>query len=182
MGLYSGAATIFGATGGVMEAAIRTAYKLITGTELENLDIVPVRGMKGIKTATVKIGDLEVKVAVAHGLGNARQLVEEVEQGRSPYHLIEVMACPGGCVGGGGQPFSFDMKLRKQRGGALYEEDQSLPIRRSHANPSVKKLYAEYLIEPLGKKSHKLLHTAYNGNGRRSTAGTTLDDESKVKA
>jgi NADH-quinone oxidoreductase subunit G len=161
MGAYTGAATIFGATGGVMEAALRTGYKLITGKELENLDITPVRGMEGIKTAKVKVGDLEVNVAVAHGLGNARKLCEEVKAGKSPYHFIEIMACPGGCVGGGGQPLSFDLARRSIRGTGLYSEDKALPLRRSHENPSVKKIYADFLVKPLGEQSHHLLHTKY---------------------
>ncbi len=161
MGMYSGAGTIFGATGGVMEAALRTAYKLVTGKELEKLDIEPVRGLDGIKTATVNIDGLEVKVAVAHGLGNAREVLDEVIAGKSPYHFIEIMACPGGCVGGGGQPFSFDLALRGTRGQVLYGEDRELPYRRSHDNPSIKKVYEDYLKEPLGEKSHHLLHTKY---------------------
>jgi NADH-quinone oxidoreductase subunit G len=161
MGAYTGAATIFGATGGVMEAALRTGYKLITGKELENLDILPVRGMEGIKTAKVKVGDLEVNVAVAHGLGNARKICEEVKAGKSPYHFIEIMACPGGCVGGGGQPLSFDIARRNIRGTGLYSEDKALPLRRSHENPSVKKIYADFLVKPLGEQSHHLLHTKY---------------------
>jgi NADH-quinone oxidoreductase subunit G len=161
MGMYSGAGTIFGATGGVMEAALRTAYKLVTGKELENLDILPVRGVEGIKNAVVTVGDLNVRVAVAHGLGNARKVCDEVRAGESPYHFIEIMACPGGCVGGGGQPLSFDIGLRGTRGGTLYKEDKSLPIRRSHDNPSVKKIYTDFLVEPLGHKSHHLLHTKY---------------------
>ena len=161
MGMYTGAGTIFGATGGVMEAALRTAYKLVTGKELENLDITPVRGMEGIKEATVDVDGLEVKVAVAHGLGNARKLLDDVRVGKSPYHFIEIMACPGGCVGGGGQPISFDMALRSTRGQTLYNEDAKLPYRKSHENPSIKRLYEEYLEEPLGEKSHHLLHTRY---------------------
>lgn len=161
MGMYTGAGTIFGATGGVMEAALRTAYKLVTGKELENLDITPVRGMEGIKEATVDVDGLEVKVAVAHGLGNARKLLDDVRVGKSPYHFIEIMACPGGCVGGGGQPISFDMALRSTRGQTLYNEDAELPYRKSYENPSIKRLYEEYLEEPLGEKSHHLLHTRY---------------------
>lgn len=161
MGMYTGAGTIFGATGGVMEAALRTAYKLVTGKELENLDIKPVRGMAGIKEATVDVDGLEVKVAVAHGLGNARKLLDPVRVGKSPYHFIEIMACPGGCVGGGGQPISFDMALRSTRGQTLYNEDAELPYRKSYENPSIKRLYVEYLEEPLGEKSHHLLHTRY---------------------
>ncbi|OBW62854.1 MAG: ferredoxin [Dehalococcoides mccartyi] len=161
LGLYTGAATIFGATGGVMEAAIRSAYMLITGRELENLDIEPVRGLEGVKTATLNVDGLELKVAVAHGLGNARALLEEIKEGTSPYHFIEIMACPGGCVGGGGQPIRFDSSLKKKRGEALYEEDRHMPKRCSHHNPSIAKIYADYLEKPLGKRSHKLLHTEY---------------------
>ena len=161
MGLYSGAATIFGATGGVMEAALRTAYKLVTGKELEKIDIEPIRGLDGIKTATLNVDGLEVKVAVAHGLGNARKVLDEVRAGKSPYHFIEIMACPGGCAGGGGQPIGFNMALRGIRGQTLYNEDKQLPYRRSHDNPSIKKVYQDYLKEPLGEKSHHLLHTKY---------------------
>jgi len=168
MGVYTGAGTIFGATGGVMEAALRTAYKLVTGKELEKIDIEPVRGMDGVKTATVDVNGLEVKVAVAHGLGNARKLLDEVREGKSPYHFIEIMACPGGCIGGGGQPISFDMPLRKMRCDVLYKEDKQLPYRRSHENPSIKKLYEDYLKEPLSEKSHHLLHTEYT---RREIGG-----------
>ncbi|MEA2055226.1 MAG: NADH-dependent [FeFe] hydrogenase, group A6 [Candidatus Thermoplasmatota archaeon] len=166
MGLYSGAGTIFGATGGVMEAALRTAHKLVTGKELKNLDIKPVRGMKGVRTATVNVDGLEVKVAVAHGLGNARELLDEARAGKSPYHFIEIMACPGGCVGGGGQPVSFDMHLRETRGQVLYKEDKDLPYRTSHENPSIKKVYEDFLEKPLGEKSHHLLHTHYTKRKR----------------
>jgi len=166
MGLYSGAATIFGITGGVMEAALRTAYKLVTGKELDKIDIEPVRGLDGIKTATVNVDGLEVKVAVAHGLGNARKLLDEVRASKSPYHFIEIMACPGGCAGGGGQPISFDMALRGIRGEVLYAEDRQLPYRRSHDNPSIKKVYQDYLKQPLGEKSHHLLHTKYTKKER----------------
>ncbi len=166
MGLYSGAGTIFGVTGGVMEAALRTAYKLITGKELEKLDIKQVRGLDGIKAATVNVDGLEVKVAVAHGLGNARKVLDEIRAGKSPYHFIEIMTCPGGCAGGGGQPISFDMALRGTRGQTLYDEDKALPYRRSHDNPSIKKVYEDYLKEPLGEKSHRLLHTKYTKRER----------------
>lgn len=161
MGYYSGAATIFGVTGGVMEAALRTAYKLITGYDLEDIDIEPVRGMRGIRTASVEANGMTIRVAVAHGLGNARKLLEEIRSGTSPYHFIEIMACPGGCVGGGGQPLGFDITLRNTRGRSLYKEDKNLPCRRSHQNPAIEKLYMEYLGEPLGEKSHHLLHTHY---------------------
>lgn len=171
MGLYSGAATIFGATGGVMEAAARTAYKLITSHELENINLEPIRGMSGIKTATITANDLQIKVGVAHGLGNARKLLDEIRNGQSPYHFIEIMACPGGCVGGGGQPIGFNLALRGLRGQTLYQEDKSLSCRRSHQNPAIKKIYQDFLEEPLGEKSHHLLHTTYaSRNGTPSLA------------
>jgi NADH-quinone oxidoreductase subunit G len=161
MGSYTGAATIFGTTGGVMEAALRTAYKLITDTELENLDIQPVRGLQGVKQAAVDVNGMKVNVAVAHGLSNARILLEQIKAGNSPYHFIEVMCCPGGCVGGGGQPFGYDMALRGVRGDTLYREDKKLSHRRSHENAAVKKLYEDFLGKPCGHKSHELLHTVY---------------------
>jgi NADH-quinone oxidoreductase subunit G len=161
MGQYTGAGTIFGATGGVMEAALRTAYKLITGKELENIDIKPVRGLEGVKEATIDVGGLQIKVAVAHGLGNARKVMEEVKLGKSPYHFIEIMACPGGCVGGGGQPLGFDLNIRETRGGSLYKEDKNMTCRKSHQNPAIQKIYEDYLGEPLGERSHHLLHTKY---------------------
>jgi len=171
LGEYTGAATIFGATGGVMEAALRSAYFLVTGRELENLDILPVRGMEGVKEAEVPVDGLTLKVAVAHGLGNARKLMDKVssqlkETGKSEYHFIEVMACPGGCVGGGGQPWGSDMARRARRGEALYEEDRSLPKRRSHENASVARLYEKYLKQPNSEKAHHLLHTHYNKRSR----------------
>lgn len=162
MGQYTGAGTIFGATGGVMEAAVRSAYKLVTGEELEKLDVMPLRGIEGIKTATIQIGDLQANVAVAHGLANARVLLDDIRAGRSPYHFIEIMACPGGCVGGGGQPIGFDMAVRNKRSEGLYNEDSALPLRRSHNNPAVQKLYNDYLEKPLGERSHHLLHTTYS--------------------
>ncbi len=161
MGMYSGAGTIFGATGGVMEAAIRTAYKLVTEKELEDLDVKPVRGMDGVREASLHVNGIDLNVAVAHGLGNARRLVQQIREGTSPYHFIEIMACPGGCIGGGGQPLGFQMEYRARRASSLYEEDASLPYRRSHENPAVKELYETYLGQPLGEKSHHLLHTHY---------------------
>jgi NADH-quinone oxidoreductase subunit G len=161
MGSYTGAATIFGTTGGVMEAALRSAYKLISGKELDNIDILPVRGMQGVKEAVVPVAGLELKVAVVHGLANARKILDELREGKSTYHFIEVMACPGGCVGGGGQPLTFDLKLRDRRAQGLYKEDKGLSLRRSHENPEVLALYQNYLVEPLGKNSHHLLHTHY---------------------
>jgi iron only hydrogenase large subunit-like protein len=162
MGEYTGAATIFGATGGVMEAALRTAYEIATGKSLENLDFIAVRGLEGIKEATVKVDGIgDVRVAVAHGLGNARKLMEKIKHNDADYHFIEIMACPGGCVGGGGQPIPVNYETRTLRAKALYNEDKSLKYRKSHENPSIKKIYEEYLLKPLGEKSHHLLHTSY---------------------
>ncbi|HOL05667.1 MAG TPA: NADH-dependent [FeFe] hydrogenase, group A6 [Syntrophorhabdaceae bacterium] len=167
MGEYTGAATIFGATGGVMEAALRTAYELATGKTLEDIDFVQVRGLNGIKEATIPVEGIgDVKVAVAHGLGNARKLMERIKSGEAGYHFIEIMACPGGCVGGGGQPIPVDARIRTLRAQALYSEDKSLKYRKSHENPSIKKIYEEFLKEPLGEKSHKLLHTKYTPRNR----------------
>ncbi|HVN24964.1 MAG TPA: NADH-dependent [FeFe] hydrogenase, group A6 [Syntrophorhabdales bacterium] len=162
LGEYTGAATIFGATGGVMEAALRTAYEVLTGKTLENLDFVQVRGLDGLKEAVIPIeGVGDVRVAVAHGLGNARMLLESVKKGEKAYHFIEIMACPGGCVGGGGQPIPVSNEKRKLRAEALYGEDRALKHRKSHENPAIKKIYEDFLGEPLGHKSHKLLHTKY---------------------
>ncbi len=161
LGESTGAAVIFGATGGVMEAALRTAYEVITGERLENVDITPVRGMEGIKEATVKIGDLELKAAVAHGLANAAQLLDKIVAGAADYHFVEIMACPGGCLGGGGQPLPTSPEIRLQRAEAIYQADRELPIRRSHENPSIQELYARFLGEPLSERAHHLLHTEY---------------------
>jgi NADH-quinone oxidoreductase subunit G len=163
----TGAATIFGATGGVMEAALRSAYYLVTGTDLKDVEITPVRGMQGIKEASVPINtDLTLKVAVAHGLGNARKLMEKVRQqiqetGKSEYHFIEVMACPGGCVGGGGQPFGSSFAMRARRGLSLYKDDRDHPKRCSHHNPMIHKIYEKFLEKPGSHLAHKLLHTHY---------------------
>jgi len=161
-GERSSAGKLFGASGGVMEAAIRTAYFMGTGAELEELKVKAVRGLDGVKEAHVKIGDLEIGVAVVNTLGNARKLVEEIRNGRSDLHFIEVMACPGGCIGGGGQPIGADLKAIKARLKALYEIDRDESLRVSHKNQQVKRLYEEYLGEPLGEKSHHLLHTTYS--------------------
>jgi iron-only hydrogenase group A len=163
MGQYSGAATIFGATGGVMEAALRTVYAVVAGKDLPSLDITAVRGLDGIKEAALEIGDLgEVRAAVAHGLGNARQVMDLVSSGQADYHFIEIMACPGGCVGGGGQPLPASNEKRKLRAEALYQDDGEVQsIRQSHENPAIKALYDDFLKEPLGEKSHHLLHTHY---------------------
>ncbi len=162
MGESTGAADIFGASGGVLEAALRTAYEFMTGQTLEKVDFEGLRGFTGIKEATVPIGDLQVKVAVASGLGNARKLLEDIRSGKSQYHAIEIMACPGGCIDGGGQPYhhgNFD--ILQKRMDALFNEDQSKTMRKSHENPFIKKLYAEFLGEPNSHLAHKLLHTKY---------------------
>ncbi|MDD5020519.1 MAG: NADH-dependent [FeFe] hydrogenase, group A6 [Endomicrobiaceae bacterium] len=167
LGLSTGAATIFGVSGGVMEAAVRTAYEFATNKTLEDVNIKAVRGNEGIKEGSININGTEIKVAVANGLGNASKLFEEVRKDPSKYHFIEVMACPGGCIGGGGQPYSgiqdlpFDPKLVNARAQALYNADEKNSIRRSHDNPAIKELYKEFLGKPLSEKSHKYLHTHY---------------------
>ena len=167
LGEYSGAATIFGATGGVMEAALRTAYEVATGKKLENVDFAGVRGLEGVKEAAVNLDGIgEVRVAVSHGLANAKKLMDRLAAGKANYHFIEVMACPGGCVAGGGQPIPVNNEIRRLRAQALYSEDKNLKIRKSHENPSIKKIYEEFLKEPLGEKSHHLLHTKYTARGK----------------
>ncbi|MFZ2781591.1 MAG: NADH-dependent [FeFe] hydrogenase, group A6 [Rectinemataceae bacterium] len=161
LGKSTGAATIFGTTGGVMEAALRTVYEILAGSPLPDTDFVPVRGMQGIKSAEVAVGGTTLRVAVAHTLKNARVLLDEIAAGRSPYHFIEVMSCPGGCIGGGGQPVLPDMDRRLARNKSLYMEDLRLGTRHSHRNESVKALYDEFLGEPNGHLSHELLHTKY---------------------
>ncbi len=167
LGEYTGAATIFGATGGVMEAALRTAYELLTGKVLADVDFTAVRGLDGSKEAVIPVeGVGDVRVAVAHGLGNARKLLDRIKSGEAQYHFIEVMACPGGCVGGGGQPIPVSNEKRKLRAAALYGEDKALKHRKSHENPAIAKIYEEYLGEPLGHKSHELLHTKYTARSK----------------
>ena len=165
LGESTGAAVIFGATGGVMEAALRTAYEVVVGKPLENINLTAVRGMEGIKEAEVDMNGTKVKVAVAHTLGNARKLFEQIEKGESPYAFIEVMTCPGGCLGGGGQPIPTTWDIRKKRAESIYAEDAHKPLRKSHENPQVAALYKEFLKEPLGHVSHHLLHTHYEKRG-----------------
>lgn len=165
LGISTGAAVIFGATGGVMEAALRTAYELITGSTLMALDFVEVRGLEGVKEASVNVGGLEVKVAVTHGLGNARKLMDAILAGEANYHFIEVMCCPGGCIGGGGQPIPTDLEIRAKRIAGIYNADEKMELRKSHENPAVQQLYKEFLEHPLGHKSHELLHTHYTARG-----------------
>jgi len=162
LGESTGAGAIFGTTGGVIEAATRTAYELITGENLEKIEFEQLRGLDGIREAQVKVGDINLKIGIAHGLGNARKLLESIQKGERFFHAIEIMACPGGCIGGGGQPYHHgDQEVIKKRQAAIYEIDRNTPRRKSHENEMVLKLYEDYLGEPYGKKAHDLLHTCY---------------------
>ena len=173
MGESTGAAVIFGSTGGVMEAALRTAYELVTGREVpfDNLNITPVRGAEGIREARIKIekpkkewaflDGVELKCAVAHGLVNAKYIMDKVKAGKADYHFIEFMACPGGCLGGGGQPIPTNPEIRQRRAVAIYAEDEGMPLRKSHENPEIIKIYNDFLGHPLSEVSHHLLHTKY---------------------
>ncbi len=181
LGISSGAADIFANTGGVMEAALRTVYEIVTGRAfpLENLHVAPLAGLEGIKEASLVLEQVkpewdflegvEAKVAVAHGLGNAGKLMELVKEGKADYHFIEIMTCPGGCIGGGGQPRFTDDSVRQKRIEAIYKEDEGKTLRKSHENPAVTAIYEEFLGEPLGEKSHHLLHTHYK---KRETIGS----------
>ena len=161
-GERSSAGKIFGASGGVMEAAVRTAYNFITGEDLEDMDLESVRGLNGVKEAKIQITeDLEIGVAVASGLKNARKILDQVKEGRDDIHFIEVMTCPGGCINGGGQPRGMDMEAVKSRMKALYNIDKTDKVRRSYENNAIKRIYDEFLGEPLSEKSHELLHTTY---------------------
>ena len=165
-GNATGAGVIFGATGGVMEAAIRTVYEILEGKSLDNLELEPIRGVEGIKEATLTVAGKEVKVAVVHGTKNAKELLEKIKAGEAKYDFIEIMACPGGCVNGGGQPIVSAKKralvdVRVERAKALYEEDRKSVLRKSHENPVIKKLYDEYFEKPCSHKAHELLHTHY---------------------
>ncbi len=178
IGMSSGAADIFANTGGVMEAALRTAYELVTGRELpfDSLRVEPIAGLDGIKEASLTIQDplpewafldgVALNVAVAHGLGNARKVIERIRSGEAQYHFVEIMTCPGGCIGGGGQPRVTTDQVRKARIAAICREDEGKKLRKSHENPEIKQLYEEFLGTPLGEKSHHLLHTAYSERTR----------------
>lgn len=178
MGESTGAAVIFGATGGVMEAALRTAYEVVTGREVpfNGLNITPVRGMDGVREASIKIEGtvpewkflegVVLKTVVAHGLTNAKKVMDKVRDGKADWHFIEIMACPGGCIGGGGQPIPTNMEIRKKRTQAIFAEDAGMKIRKSHENPEVIAIYKEFLEKPLGHKSHELLHTHYKARQR----------------
>ena len=166
MDVSTGAAVIFGATGGVMEAALRTAADTLTGKSLDSIDYEEVRGTDGIKEAVYNVAGMDVKVAVASGLSNANEILKKVKNGEADYHFIEIMCCPGGCVNGGGMPIQSSsvrnfVDLRKERAKVLYEEDKNLPLRKSHDSPVVKKCYAEFLGEPGSHKAHHILHTSY---------------------
>ncbi len=179
MGKSTGAAVIFGTTGGVMEAALRTAYEIVTGREVpfEGLNITAVRGFEGeVREASILIEKtvpewsflegVELKCVVANGLANAKKVMQSIKDGTSSYHFMEIMACPGGCLGGGGQPIPTNPEIRAKRKTAIYEEDMGMPIRKSHDNPEVAEIYADFLEKPLGQKSHQLLHTHYSPKKR----------------
>jgi NADP-reducing hydrogenase subunit HndD len=162
MGESSGAGVIFGATGGVIEAAIRTAYELYTGKKLEKVDFNQLRGMEGFRQATIDFDGTPIHIGIAHGLGNARKLLDCIKQNKCVYHAIEIMSCPGGCIGGGGQPLHHGKSsILKKRVEAIYREDAGKPIRKSHENPYITKLYDEFLGKPMSDKAHHLLHTNY---------------------
>jgi len=168
LGEYTGAGTIFGVTGGVAEAAVRGAHYLITNEHLEDMEFEPIRGLEGVKEATVTIGKNEIRIAVAHGMGNIETVLDRVRAAREsgdepPYHMIEVMACPGGCIGGGGQPYGITDELRYQRAMGLYGDDRNRKKRRSYENEAVQQLYKDFLGKPMSETSHKLLHTRYKG-------------------
>ncbi|RJP65910.1 MAG: ferredoxin [Candidatus Abyssobacteria bacterium SURF_17] len=177
IGMSSGAADIFANTGGVMEAALRTAYEIVTGTPLpfENLHVAPISGLEGVKEASIEIpravpewsflDGATLKVAVAHGLGNARKVIERIKSGEGSYHFVEIMTCPGGCIGGGGQPRMTDNEVRMARIRAIYKEDEGKKLRKSHENPEIVQIYEQFLGKPLGHLSHKLLHTQYVERG-----------------
>jgi iron only hydrogenase large subunit-like protein len=178
LGMSSGAADIFANTGGVMEAALRTAYEIVTGKPLpfKDLHVKEIAGLEGVKEASVTITETvpdwaflkgaTLNVAVAHGLGNAKKVLERIRAKEAEYHFVEIMACPGGCIGGGGQPRMTTKDTRLARIAAIYREDEGKKMRKSHENPEIKQLYDEFLKEPLGKKSHKLLHTKYTPRTR----------------
>jgi len=161
LGISTGAAVIFGNTGGVMEAALRTVYEIVTEKSLDDVEITDVRGMDGVREAEIDLNGTVVKAAVANGLANARKLMEKIVTGEADYHFVEIMACPGGCIGGGGQPIPTSMEIREKRVEAIYAADRSLEIRKSHENPAIQQLYKEFLGEPNSHKAHELLHTHY---------------------
>ena len=167
MGEATGAAAIFGVTGGVMEAALRSVSEIVSGKPLDKITFEQVRGENGIKRAEIEIADKKVKVVVAHGLANAQIIMEEIKSGKSDYQFVEIMACPGGCITGGGQPIKSakiqeEVDVHKKRAEAMYSIDEKSVIRKSHKNPVLKQIYKEFLGEPNGELAHKLLHTHYS--------------------
>ena len=167
MGEATGAAAIFGVTGGVMEAALRSVSEILTGEELEKIEFKEIRGEQGIKRASLKLGERDIKVVVAHGLGNAQTIMEEIKSGKADYQFVEIMACPGGCIMGGGQPIKNSkirgtIDVRRKRAEAMYSIDEKSKIRKSHENPILKQIYSEYIGVPGGHKAHELLHTTYS--------------------
>jgi len=165
LGISTGAGEIFGASGGVMEAALRTVYEVVTGQKLEAIDFKDCRGLTGVKEATVQVGSLPVKIAITNGLGNARKVLDKIREGTADYHFIEIMCCPGGCIGGGGSPIPTNTEIRLRRIDAVYRADEEMALRKSHENPAVAELYKDFLEKPLGHKSHELLHTHYTNRG-----------------
>ena len=171
MGEATGAAAIFGTTGGVMEAALRTVHEKVTGNHFEKLEYEEIRGQSGIKRASLNMNGTEVKVVVASGLKNAQVIMDEIREGKADYQFVEIMACPGGCVMGGGQPIRTSKErasidIRAKRANALYTIDEKSTIRKSHENPVIQKIYEEYLGEPGGHKAHELLHTTYTARDK----------------
>jgi NADP-reducing hydrogenase subunit HndD len=162
MGQSTGASIIFGNTGGVIEAACRTAYEVYTKKKLEKVEFYQLRGFEGVRSAEVDFDGLKLNIGIAHGLGNARKLLESIKSGESHFHAIEIMACPGGCIGGGGQPLHHgNSEILKARAAAIYREDEGKAIRKSHENPEIATLYSEFLGQPMSEKAHHLLHTEY---------------------
>jgi NADH-quinone oxidoreductase subunit G len=164
--MYTGAGTIFGATGGVMEAALRTAYALVTGEELKDVTFNAVRGMDGVKEAEIDIKGTKVRVAIAHQISNVEAVLDKIRAAKAagtepPYHFIEVMACRGGCIAGGGQPYGTTDEVRAKRTTGLYQDDKDSKLRCSHHNPFITQIYKDFLGKPLSHKSHELLHTKY---------------------
>jgi len=171
MGESTGASVIFGTSGGVIEAAVRTASTLIAGKAPENVEFTQLRGNEGIRDATFKAGGMDFKVGIASGLGNARELLMRIRDGKEQYHAIEIMACPGGCVAGGGQPlYGNDRSYIEKRAEALYEEDRGKPVRMSHENKEVQTLYDEFIGKPGERRAHELLHTSYTKRGDTTNA------------
>ena len=167
LGETTGASVIFGTAGGVIEAALRTASEWMTGKPLENVEFHELRGMEGVREATVKIGDQQLNIGIASGLGNARKILEKIRDGKASYHAIEIMACPGGCIAGGGQPYHHgNDEIIKKRRDAIYQEDRNKPVRKSHENKEILELYKSYLGEPFGEKAHELLHTHFEKRER----------------